>query len=143
MAGKGRVPKDKDHKLGHANGKRDEPTKISFDPVTGPDLPGEGWHPQTLVWWDNLRFSPLADLLMDADWQFLLDTALIHHRFWESGGSTAFAAELRLRVGKIGVTPEERRHLRVEATQEGPAESEPTAESDATTQRRRGMRIAG
>ncbi len=142
MAGKGQAPKPTDQKLGRPNGKPDEPTRITFEPVTGPDLPETvDWHPQTRLWWDSLRFSPLAELLMDADWQFLIDTAMVHHQFWTTGHSN-YASELRLRVAKIGVTPEERRRLRVEATEASP-EPEQEQDTSAAAQRRRNMRIAG
>ena len=72
------------------------------------------WHPRTRAWWENWRTSPQALRMMtDPDWDFLLDTALMHHHMW-STGSFEQAAEVRLRVQKFGATPEDRSRLRVE-----------------------------
>jgi hypothetical protein len=49
--------------------------------------------------------------MTDTDWDFLLDTALLHARYWE--GDEKVAAELRLRVAKFGATPEDRARLRM------------------------------
>ena len=79
----------------------------------GPDLPEAiKWPAPTKSWWDNWRRSPQALLLTQTDWDFLLDTALLHARFWE--GDAAVAAELRLRVAKFGATPEDRARLRLQ-----------------------------
>lgn len=87
-----------------------------------PDLDVEGnpvreeWHPQTVRWWNNWRESPqgirMATLV---DWDYLLDTALLHHQMWESGGKNSErAAEIRLRVATFGATPADRARLKVE-----------------------------
>jgi len=74
----------------------------------------EEWHPQTVRWWRHWRTSPQASrMLSEPDWDFLLDTALMHHKMW-SQGRWDFAAELRLRVAKFGATPEDRLRLRSE-----------------------------
>ena len=52
------------------------------------------------------------------DWEFLLETALLHARFW--GGEASLAGELRLRVAKFGATPEDRQRLRYEFAEEPP-----------------------
>lgn len=73
---------------------------------------GEAWHPQTLALWDALRrFPTLADE-PDLGWQFLIDTALMHHTMWTKG-RWEFASEVRLRVAKYGATPEDRLRLKV------------------------------
>ena len=72
------------------------------------------WHAQTRKWWENWRTSPQALRMMTGpDWDFLLDTALMHHHMWTTG-SFEQAAEVRLRVQKFGATPEDRSRLRVE-----------------------------
>lgn len=116
MAGRGPAPK------GERSRARDTPV---FDELTATgELYGEGlpdaeglladddWHPMTVRWWDALRANPLMKDAMDADWAFLLDTALLHHKMW-SIGRTDLAAEVRLRVAKYGVTPEDRMRLKV------------------------------
>ena len=58
-----------------------------------------------------MRSTPQAQTYTDADWSFLLDTAVLHADFWL--GDRKVAAELRLRVAKFGVTPEDRARLRI------------------------------
>ncbi|MBS3177742.1 MULTISPECIES: hypothetical protein [unclassified Pseudoclavibacter] len=77
--------------------------------VTQPD-----WHPMTRRWWNHWRRSPQASrMLSQPDWDFLLDTALMHHVMWEKK-RWEFASEIRLRVAKFGATPEDRLRLRQE-----------------------------
>jgi hypothetical protein len=52
-------------------------------------------------------------MLTEPDWQFLLDTALMHHHMWQNG-RWDFASEVRLRVAKFGATPEDRLRLHLE-----------------------------
>ncbi|TCO47311.1 hypothetical protein [Actinocrispum wychmicini] len=51
------------------------------------------------------------------DWDFLLDTALLHAELWS--GVASVAPELRLRVGKLGATPEDRQRLRMQIIEPG------------------------
>ncbi|CAB4215032.1 hypothetical protein UFOVP1616_39 [uncultured Caudovirales phage] len=91
----------------------------------GPELParpaGDDWHPQTLAWWQTWRTSPLAEKMEETDWDFLLDTALLHTAFWN--GSNKVAGELRLRVAKFGATLEDRLKLRIDAVEGAAAET--------------------
>jgi hypothetical protein len=80
---------------------------------------GELWHPQTLAWWESIRRFPLLRDEPEVGWQFLLDTALMHHTMWTKG-RWEFASELRLRVAKYGATPEDRMRLKIKI--ETPAE---------------------
>jgi len=90
--------------------------------VGGFDLPegvfanGEDWHPATRRWWDSWRRSPQGVKMMTApDWDYLLDTALLHHQMWQSGGKNSErAAEIRMRVAAFGATPADRARLRME-----------------------------
>ena len=72
----------------------------------------EKWHKQTLRWWESIRRFPLLEDEPDLGWQFLIDTALMHHTMWTKG-RWEFAAELRLRMAKYGSTPEDRLRLKV------------------------------
>lgn len=86
--------------------------------LLGPDLPWSiDWHPMTKVWYENFRLSDIAPYLEDGDWIFLLDTAYLHHRAYTDRSSiaqvTAAMAEIRQRVAKFGVTPEDRAKLRI------------------------------
>jgi len=84
----------------------------------------EEWHPQTVRWWQNWRESPQASKMLTAvDWDYLLDTALLHHQMWMSGGKNSErAAEIRMRVATFGATYADRLRLRleVEAPEEYP-----------------------
>ncbi|HEY9369747.1 hypothetical protein [Streptomyces sp.] len=51
--------------------------------------------------------------MIESDWYFLLDTALMHTTMWSKGQWT-LAAEVRLRVAKYGATPEDRARLRMQ-----------------------------
>lgn len=86
------------------------------------DRQREEWHPQTVRWWQNWRESPQATrMLTGPDWDYLLDTALLHHQMWMSGGKNSErAAEIRLRVATFGATPADRLRLKLEI--EAPAE---------------------
>lgn len=76
------------------------------------------WHPMTVKWWEAWRSSPQATrMLTEPDWQFLLDTALMHHMMWQNG-RWDFASEVRLRVAKFGATPEDRLRLHLEIDEE-------------------------
>lgn len=144
MAGRGPAPKASRAR------KRDEPdTTLLVDDggLHGPELPegvlpdGDDWHPQTLALWDALRRNPLLVDEPDLGWQFLIDTALMHHTMWQKG-RWEFASEVRLRVAKYGATPEDRLRLKVKilTPEDKPAESATPA---SATARRRNLHIAG
>jgi hypothetical protein len=119
MAGRGPTPKDPAQR--RRTNADPIPTAIvdSDDELRGPPLPEdalpEPWHPRTLAWWDTWRRSPQATTFIATDWDFLLDTALMHHTMW-SKGRWEFASELRLRAAKFGATPEDRARLRMQVT---------------------------
>lgn len=84
--------------------------------VLGQDAKGNPipWHPITRQWWENWRRSPQASrMLSEPDWDYLLDTALMHNAMWAKG-RWEFASEVRLRVAKFGATPDDRNRLRAE-----------------------------
>lgn len=76
----------------------------------------EQWNAATVRWWDHWRESPQASRMVSGpDWDYMLDTALLHHQMWESGGKNSErAAEIRLRVAAFGATPADRLRLRLE-----------------------------
>jgi hypothetical protein len=108
----GPAPKDPKRRAGH----RKDPIaqqKIRFERAEQPPLPDDReWHPRTVQWWEMWRNSPQADWFMASDWDFLMDTAVMHHALWAKGQWT-LAAEVRLRVAKYGATPEDRARLRM------------------------------
>jgi hypothetical protein len=76
----------------------------------------EEWHEATLRFWENWRRSPQASrMVTDVDWDYMLDTALMHHRTWMSGGTnTERLAEIRIRLANFGATYADRLRLRLE-----------------------------
>jgi len=127
MAGRGRPPSDKP--MGRERDerrKREQFTRVSDDgQVRGPDLPDFTWHDRTVAWYDTWRRSPMAATFIDADWDFLIDTAMLHTEMWN--GSPGLAAEIRLRVGKLAGTPEDRMRLRLEVEKEATEAKKPRA----------------
>lgn len=123
MAGRGPAPKPADQRV--RRNKEPIRTKVSAaGAVRGPELPGgfvgpDGelvpWHECTARWWENWRRSPQAATFTATDWDFLLDTALMHHKMW-ANGRWDFASEVRLRVAKFGATPEDRLRLKLDIT---------------------------
>lgn len=121
MAGRGPQPKDPSRRA-RANKDPVPHTVLRFERAEAPDLPdfqvevdGElvefRWPSRTADWWGMWKRSPQAEHFSSTDWDFLLDTALIHARYWR--GDTSQAAELRLRVAKHGATMEDRARLRM------------------------------
>ena len=144
MAGRGPAPK-----ASRARKRDEQETELLVDDgaLRGPELPegvlpdGEDWHPQTRALWDALRRNPLLADEPDLGWQFLVDTALMHHTMWQKG-RWEFASEVRLRVAKYGATPEDRQRLKVKIATPEQVKAESDTPAD-TTSRRRNMRIAG
>ena len=74
------------------------------------------FHPRTIVWWDNWRRSPQAQHMGQVDWDFMVDTAMMHSQMWN--GDLKMAAEVRIRVAKFGATPEDRLRLKVQVDED-------------------------
>jgi hypothetical protein len=125
MAGRGPAPKDP-KKRARTNSDPVALRVITAEPIAQPDLPefdvqvevdGElasrrfVWPARTREWWQMWDASPLSTEFTSTDWSELLDTALLHARFWN--GDHKVAGELRLRVAKFGATPEDRARLRI------------------------------
>ncbi|MFJ5923864.1 hypothetical protein ACIQF6_14825 [Kitasatospora sp. NPDC092948] len=133
MAGTGPAPKDPSRRA-RRNKDQAAQTILRFEQAEAPELPdfrinaGEDgglvefvWPARTREWWDTWRRSPQAEHFSSTDWEFLLDTALIHAKVW-SGDSSA-APELRLRVAKFGATMEDRARLRMQFAQADQADA--------------------
>lgn len=104
---------------------------------------GEKWHPQTQAWWTVWRKSAQARTFEATDWQFLLDTALMHHQMWAKG-RWDFASEVRLRVAKFGATVADRQSLKMEIERAEKAPPVPAAtEGNVTDISSRRRRLAG
>ena len=155
MAGVGPRPKDSSQLVGHGAAKgRDAVLRvIPVVPIEQPDLPEfdiqveiDGkittqrfeWPARTREWWKMWADSPLSADFTETDWSELLDTALLHARYWR--GDVKVAAELRLRVAKFGATPEDRARLRIQFATADKAESDrivPAPSHAPGSQRRR------
>ena len=136
MAGRGPAPSNKPATRERDNAKRDaDITKVSVDGILrGSPLPEDTtWHPRTIAWWHSFRTSPLAQGFTESDWDFLLDTALLHTAMWE--GATNLAAEIRLRVSAFGSTPEARMRLKLKITDDA-AEIATTVSMDSERRKR-------
>src|SRR4051812_4964534 len=111
MAGRGPAPKATRSRARDTTRRAAEMTELEeTGELYGPEPPegvlpdDEDWHPRTVALWDSLRRSPLLADEPDLGWEFLIDTALMHHAMWTKG-KWEFAAELRLRLAKYGATP--------------------------------------
>jgi hypothetical protein len=150
MAGVGRAPSETRSRKRDADRREKEMTAVEdTGELHGPALPegvlpdDEPWHPQTLALWDSLRRSPLLANEPSLGWQFLIDTALMHHTMWTKG-RWEFASEVRLRVAKFGATPEDRMRLKVKVEPPKKVSAEPLQESaEVTDIRSRRSRLTG
>jgi hypothetical protein len=147
MAGMGPAPKDSSRRA-RRNKDPHPQTILRFEQAAAPDLPtfevekdGElvewKWPARTSEWWATWKKSPQAEHFSSTDWQFLLDTALIHARFWL--GDLSQAAELRLRVAKFGATLEDRARLRMQFAQADEADGRRPEGARASSRERRGV----
>ena len=70
-----------------------------------PKLPsGVSWGERTRAWWASLASVAGVDGWTSADWQFAMDTALVHDAVW-NGGELKYIQELRQREQALGITP--------------------------------------
>lgn len=86
---------------------RGDPLPRWDDPETGLSL----WHERTEAWYENMRRSEVAQTWVQADWDYLVDTAMLHSQMWH--GDAKLAAELRQRMMAFGITPQARQSLRL------------------------------
>lgn len=137
MAGRGPAPKDPNRRA-RTNSDPVPLRVISVQPKGQPDLPdSREWPERTRQWWAMWGASPLSRDYTETDWDFLLDTALLHAQFWGEG-DTKLAGELRLRVAKFGATPEDRARLRIQFAAADEADERRTAPRPQTARERRG-----
>lgn len=101
-------------------------TEVPNVPYTGetPELPATRWvmnpkgelqeyplEKRTHDWWEALTSMPHCILWQKSDWQFALDTAMVHADACH--GKTTAMAELRMREKIMGTTVDARRDLRI------------------------------
>lgn len=104
--------------------------QFEWDGLTrGPELPyieqidSDGmvaifeWNQRTVEWWNKWRNSAQAMVMHESDWESMLETAMLHTRFWNGGlkpnEMTAIATALKQRVAAYGATYEDRLKLRM------------------------------
>lgn len=97
--------------------------------VRGPELPTDVfWHPVTRQWYHKWRISAQAQVMEPSDWDMLIDTAMLHHRYWNEKMSVAqmatLAGEIRQRTATIGSTFEARLKLRMVIRDDAPGTDE-------------------
>lgn len=133
MAGRGRLPKPVDELARPTNrrGRSGKFRSVAAVASGQPELPDieDGWPEQTRIWWAELAELPIAASLTAAEWSYLVDTALLHRAMWLRG-EVKHAGEIRLRLSKYGITPEDRVRLRLEYRQ--PDDRGRTVSSDGT-----------
>lgn len=113
MAGRGPAPK---HPSVRSRRNASVHREIGVADSTQPELPDcIPWPEVTREWWQMWRESPQSSEFGSTDWDFLLDTALIHADVWS--GNLDRLAELRIRVAKFGATPEDRARLKIQYAQ--------------------------
>jgi hypothetical protein len=121
MGGVGPPPKDPSRRA-RTNKDAVPTTVLRWEQAEPPELPDFRierdeqlvefvWPERTREWWQMWIDSPQAEHFGTSDWQYLLDTALIHARLWS--GDLSAAGELRLRVAAFGATPADRARLRM------------------------------
>lgn len=149
MAITGRKPKDDDQKVTRHALTQDwvEVPDVPFrgcecaepggDRCGGVHVPTIGRAPaRTKRWWATLSTMPHCILWHPSDWQFAVDTAVLHAAF--AKGDHARAPELRIRERMMGTTAESRRDLRIRYLSATKGPDEPPAEvSDFVAERRR------
>lgn len=124
MAGRGPRPKNVDQlaSRGRAKERASGMRVFTAAPAKQPPLPDvTDWPEVTRRWWDTWGAEPMAADFRPTDWDFLLDTALLHAKVWGEG-DLKLLAELRLRVAKMGATSEDRARLRITYAQADEAE---------------------
>lgn len=129
MAGRGGPPKA-DGRRARRNA-QPETTTFESEFSEQPHLPQDfDWPAPTRDWWISWGIHPMAETFTESDWQFLLDTALLHAAVWGKGDLKQLP-ELRLRVAKYGVTPEDRARLRIQFA-DANAKDKPKRSDDVT-----------
>jgi hypothetical protein len=134
MAGRGPAPKESHSRARDTAPRRTPAVTVVPDAVVrGPELPDEyEWPAATRAWWATWRESPQAQMFLPTDWDYLLDTAVLHAEFWL--GDRSVESGVRLRVAKFGATSEDRLRLKL-AVGEPAAPPEPRSSARQASNR--------
>ncbi|MDK4338304.1 hypothetical protein [Corynebacterium accolens] len=143
MAGRGPAPKPEGRRA-RRNKDEHQVTILRFEQCEQPPLPelpgGEQWCEQTLNWWEMWRQSPQAELFTVTDWDFLKDTALVHHAVWGYMNLSKLQ-ELRVRVAKFGATMEDRARLRIQFAEADEADNRRPNRVKSARERRGDLKV--
>lgn len=133
----GPAPKSADRRS-RRNKTSGDQTILRFERADQPSLPNSiPWPDETLAWWNNWGKSPQAELFSATDWDFLMDTAVLHADMW-GNGNTAVLPELRIRTSRLGATLADRAQLRITLAEADDADSKRPDVSGASARERRG-----
>lgn len=116
----GRKPKPPEERV-----RRNKPTPITlvkWDGVSrGPELPlglrGIKWSLRTLQWWSTWRESSQAMYMTEIDWEFMLETAMIHNAFWSPRRDAVTGANGKIKRVLVPRTTVELKNLSAELRQ--------------------------
>lgn len=79
--------------------------------ITQPQLPDDiEWPEATVRWWEHLASTPGADSWTEADWDNLMNAALIHADIWGSGNFASVPILNKL-LQDYGITPAARSQI--------------------------------
>lgn len=90
---------------------------------------------RTFDWWDAISTMPHCVLWTKSDWQFALDTALVHAEACH--GKAAAMSELRQREKIMGTTVDARRDLRIRYVDPEPEAAEIAPVASLTDRRQK------
>lgn len=137
MAGRGPAPKPNGRRA-RRNADPTPETILRFEEAEQPPLPDtQPWPDETIDWWKRWGDSPQAEHFAVTDWDFLLDTAILHAHLWGNGDHSVLP-ELRLRVAKFGATMEDRARLRMQFAEADEADSRRQKKTVKSARERRG-----
>ena len=100
-------------------------TIVADGEVHGPDLPAGDWPEATRTLYETLRRDAIGTTLQPVEWLHVIDTMRLHALLWldEPSNAIKVAAEVRLRLQSLGVTPEARMKLRLMVEPDDAAQS--------------------
>lgn len=102
-------------------------TTIKFVKGEQPELPEDAipfpWPDITRDWWAAWGASPLADEMMEIDWYYLLDGAVLHADIWTTHNLDQIPVLHKIEKD-MGATLSERLKLRIQAEEANKAEAE-------------------
>ncbi|MGW4718867.1 phage terminase small subunit [Nocardia sp. NPDC004260] len=137
------MPQPKKHPSVRARANRASTAAVLTDgrTVIRPDLPEreEGWHPQTVQWWNDLWAAPMAAEYHPSDKHALFLLAVLMDQFWVKP-SQSLAAEIRQQRQAFGLTPYDRRRLEwtIESAEQAKDRGEARRHSQSSVQPAKG-----